>query len=82
MGRGAQVRSAKTLAKGSCLHTLETVLFVWPIEYQRLVRRGDWRLTVVWKPRLRLARVVDRFDDGTVYRFWCAWLFVKVMVKA
>jgi len=30
----------------------------------------------------RLTWQIDRFQEGTVYRFWCAWLFVKVRVKA
>lgn len=45
---------------------------------------GEWRVHMKWLRRRRpiFHRVVDRFDQGTVYRFWIAWLFVKVMVKS
>lgn len=48
----------------------------------RLVEPGEWRLTWRWTSNPRLGHVADVFTDGTVYRFWCAWLFVKLMVKS
>lgn len=48
---------------------------------RRLERPGEWRLSMRWTRTPRLARVIDRFPEGRVYRFWFTWLFVKLMVK-
>jgi hypothetical protein len=47
-----------------------------------LIAPGDWSLTLRALRRPRFARVHERFPEGTVTRFWLAWLFVKVRVRA
>ena len=53
-----------------------------PLWYSRLVRPGDWRLSVQWLNRFRWTRRVDTFPEGTVYRLWLGVVLVKLMVKA
>jgi hypothetical protein len=33
-----------------------------------------------WGARPKMTYVVDRFPEGTVYRFWFGWWFVRFMV--
>ena len=38
------------------------------------------RVTVRVLPRIRATWCIDRFPEGTVYRAWLLWLFVKVRI--
>lgn len=58
-------------------------MIVLPVPWYRpLENRGEWRLSVRWVTRPRLARLVAHFEQGTVYQIWVAWVCVKLMVKA
>lgn len=47
------------------------------------MKSGEWRFRVRWLPSPpRFWYRVERFEEGTVYVGRCAWLFLKLMVKA
>lgn len=52
-----------------------------PWTFYEPMKSGTWRLRARLVSPARLAYVVDRFPEGTVYRLWLGPVLVRLMVK-